>query len=76
MMDGRIRAIREAARSRRLDKTGIISYAANLRRRFTGIREAAESPPSLAIAVLTDGFRQRNEALREVALDIDEGADI
>ena len=78
MMDGRVRAIREA-----LDKTGftetpIMSYAAKFASAFYGpFREVAESTPQF-------GDRQSyqmdaanaNEALREVALDIQEGADI
>ncbi|MGB9715988.1 MAG: porphobilinogen synthase [Thermodesulfovibrionales bacterium] len=78
MMDGRVRAIRLA-----LDKEGfkdipIMSYAAKYASSFYGpFREAAESTPKF-------GDRRsyqmdppnRREALREVALDIEEGADI
>ena len=78
MMDGRVRAIRE-----RLDKLGfaetpIMSYAAKFASAFYGpFREAAESTPKF-------GDRRSyqmdpanaSEALREVALDIQEGADI
>src|SRR5213594_358046 len=46
MMDGRIRAIREALDSAGFDQTGIISYAAKFASAFYGpFREAAESPP-------------------------------
>ena len=78
MMDGRIGAIREALDSAGFDQTGIISYAAKFASGFYGpFREAAESPPQF-------GDRKSyqmdpanaEEALREVALDIDEGADI
>jgi porphobilinogen synthase len=78
MMDGRVRAIRE-----QLDKAGfidtpIMSYAAKYASAFYGpFREAAESAPKF-------GDRRSYqmdpangaEALREVALDIQEGADI
>jgi len=78
MMDGRVRAIRAE-----LDRTGfagtpILSYAAKFASAFYGpFREAAESAPKF-------GDRRSyqmdpanaNEALREVALDIQEGADI
>jgi porphobilinogen synthase len=78
MMDGRIGAIREALDAQGFDQTGIISYAAKFASVFYGpFREAAESPPQF-------GDRRSyqmdcangDEALREVALDIDEGADI
>jgi porphobilinogen synthase len=78
MMDGRIGAIREALDSAGFDQTGIISYAAKFASVFYGpFRDAAESPPQF-------GDRKSyqmdpanaEEALREVALDIDEGADI
>jgi porphobilinogen synthase len=78
MMDGRVRAIRTE-----LDRTGfadtpIMSYAAKFASAFYGpFREAAESAPKF-------GDRRSyqmdpanaNEALLEVALDIQEGADI
>jgi porphobilinogen synthase len=78
MMDGRIGAIREELDGHGFDQTGIISYAAKFASVFYGpFREAAESPPQF-------GDRRSyqmdpanaEEALREVALDIDEGADI
>jgi porphobilinogen synthase len=78
MMDGRIGAIREALDAQGFDQTGIMSYAAKFASVFYGpFRDAAESPPQF-------GDRQSYqmdcanaaEALREVALDIDEGADI
>jgi porphobilinogen synthase len=78
MMDGRIGAIRDALDSAGYDQTGIMSYAAKFASAFYGpFREAAESPPQF-------GDRRSyqmdpanaNEALREVALDVAEGADI
>jgi len=78
MMDGRVRAIREA-----LDKTGfaetpIMSYAAKFASAFYGpFREAAESAPKFGDrrSYQMDAANA-SEALREVALDIQEGADI
>jgi porphobilinogen synthase len=78
MMDGRVRAIRE-----RLDKSGftetpIMSYAAKFASAFYGpFREAAESAPQFGDrrSYQMDAANAA-EALREVALDIHEGADI
>jgi len=78
MMDGRVRAIRQALDQSGFTDTPIMSYAAKFASAFYGpFREAAESAPRF-------GDRrsyQMNpanalEALREVALDIQEGADI
>jgi porphobilinogen synthase len=78
MMDGRIGAIREALDSAGFDQTGIISYAAKFASAFYGpFREAAESPPQFGDRRSYQmDTANANEALREVALDIDEGADI
>jgi porphobilinogen synthase len=78
MMDGRIGAIREALDSNGFQDTGIMSYAAKFASAFYGpFREAAESPPQFGDRrsyQMDSGNAQ--EALREVALDIEEGADI
>src|SRR5205823_4173874 len=78
MMDGRIGAIREALNVSGFDQTGIMSYAAKFASVFYGpFREAAESPPQFGDrGSYQMDFANANEALREVALDIDEGADI
>ena len=78
MMDGRIRAIREALDLGGFDQTGIISYAAKFASAFYGpFREAAESPPQFGDRRSYQmDFANANESLREVALDVDEGADI
>ena len=78
MMDGRVRAIRE-----RLDRDGfidtpILSYAAKFASAFYGpFRDAAESAPQFGDrrSYQMDAANAR-EALREVALDIAEGADM
>jgi porphobilinogen synthase len=78
MMDGRVRAIRTKLDEGGFEQTPIMSYAAKFASAFYGpFREAAESAPQF-------GDRRSyqmdpanaNEALREVALDIQEGADI
>jgi porphobilinogen synthase len=78
MMDGRIGAIREALDSGGFDQTAIMSYAAKFASAFYGpFREAAESPPQFGDRRSYQmDFANADEALREVALDIDEGADI
>ncbi len=78
MMDGRVGAIREALDERGFDQTAIMSYAAKFASAFYGpFREAAESPPQFGDRRSYQmDFGNANEALREVALDIDEGADI
>src|SRR5438067_2432053 len=78
MMDGRIGAIREALDASGFSDTGIMSYAAKFASVFYGpFREAAESPPQFGDrrSYQMDSANA-DEALREVALDIDEGADI
>jgi porphobilinogen synthase len=78
MMDGRIGAIREALDTNGFDQTGIMSYAAKFASAFYGpFREAAESPPQFGDrrSYQMDSANAQ-EALREVALDIEEGADI
>jgi porphobilinogen synthase len=78
MMDGRIGAIREALDADGFDQTGIMSYAAKFASVFYGpFREAAESPPQFGDRRSYQmDYANADEALREVALDIDEGADI
>jgi len=78
MMDGRIGAIRGALDANGFDQTGIMSYAAKFASAFYGpFREAAESPPQFGDRRSYQmDHANADEALREVALDIDEGADI
>ncbi len=78
MMDGRIGAIRESLDVQGFDQVGIISYAVKFASAFYGpFREAAESPPQFGDR-RTYQMDSANaaEALREAALDVDEGADI
>ena len=78
MMDGRVGAIREALDVKGFDQTAIMSYAAKFASAFYGpFREAAESPPQFGDRRSYQmDFANGKEALREVALDIEEGADI
>ena len=78
MMDGRVGAIRRALDGAGLDGTPILSYAAKYASGFYGpFREAAQSTPQF-------GDRRSHqmdpgnvrEAIREVLLDLDEGADM
>jgi porphobilinogen synthase len=78
MMDGRVGAIRSALDSEGYHDVPIMSYAAKYASSFYGpFREAAESTPQFGDrrSYQMDAPNSR-EALREVALDIDEGADI
>jgi len=78
MMDGRVRAIREALDKGGFSETPIMSYAAKFASAFYGpFREAAESATKFGDrrSYQMDAANA-SEALREVALDIQEGADI
>ena len=78
MMDGRVGTIRDKLDERGFEEVVIVSYAAKYASAFYGpFREAAESPPQF-------GDRRSYqmdpanilEAVREVAMDIEEGADV
>src|SRR5256714_703007 len=78
MMDGRVRAIREELDRQGFADIPIMSYAAKFASAFYGpFREAAESAPKFGDrrSYQMDAANA-NEALREVALDVAEGADM
>jgi porphobilinogen synthase len=78
MMDGRVRAIRTALDAEGFSNAAILSYAAKYAGPFYGpFREAAESTPQFGDrrSYQMDAGNS-DEALREVLLDIDEGADM
>jgi porphobilinogen synthase len=78
MMDGRVGAIRAALDECGLSGVLVMSYAAKFASAFYGpFREAADCPPQFGDrkSYQMDPANRR-EALREVALDIEEGADI
>jgi porphobilinogen synthase len=78
MMDGRVRAIREQLDKDGFTETPIMSYAAKFASGFYGpFREAAESTPAFGDRrTYQMDASNGNEALREVAMDIAEGADM
>ena len=78
MMDGRVAAVRSALDAAGFNQVAILSYAAKYASVFYGpFREAADSTPQFGDrrSYQMDPANQR-EALREVALDIEEGADL
>ena len=78
MMDGRVAAIRKALDYRGFTKIPIMSYAAKYSSGFYGpFRDAADSAPAFGDRKSHQmDIGNINEALREVAEDIEEGADI
>jgi porphobilinogen synthase len=78
MMDGRVAAIRKALDEPGFENTPILSYAAKFASAFYGpFREAADSATQFGDrrSYQMDGANLR-EAMREIALDIEEGADM
>jgi porphobilinogen synthase len=78
MMDGRVAAIRDDLDSHGFSETPILSYASKFASAFYGpFREAADSAPQFGDrrSYQMDGANLR-EALREIELDLDEGADM
>jgi porphobilinogen synthase len=78
MMDGRVAAIRRALDDHKFENIPIMAYAAKYSSGFYGpFREAAQSTPQFGDrrSYQMDSGNAR-EALREVALDLEEGADI
>jgi porphobilinogen synthase len=78
MMDGRVAAIRAALDKDGLENTPILSYAAKFASGFYGpFREAADSTPQFgdrrSYQMDPANFR---EAMREITLDVEEGADM
>jgi porphobilinogen synthase len=79
MMDGRVGAIRKALDKKNFQNVSILSYAAKYASSFYGpFRDAVGSKMSLKSDKKTYqmDFRNFNEAFREIALDIKEGADM
>jgi porphobilinogen synthase len=78
MMDGRVAAIRRALDEANFINTPILSYAAKFASGFYGpFREAADSAPQFGDrrSYQMDGANLR-EAMREIELDVEEGADM
>jgi porphobilinogen synthase len=85
MMDGRIGIMRQALEKNGFHHIAVVSYAAKFASAFYGpFRDAAESAPAPALVEAGLGDRKTyqmdpanaREAVREIALDIEEGADI
>jgi porphobilinogen synthase len=83
MMDGRVLGIREALDQSNFIDTGIMSYSAKYASSFYGpFRDALDSAPVDAHDIPKDkktyqmDFANRDEAIRETQMDINEGADI
>lgn len=78
MMDGRVTAMREALDAAKLEQTPVLSYASKFASAFYGpFREAADSAPQFGDrrSYQMDGANLR-EAMREIELDLAEGADM
>jgi len=79
MMDGRVRYIREALEGNGFENVAIMSYAAKYASAFYGpFRDAAESTPAFGDrrTYQMDPAASADQAMAEIALDIEEGADI
>lgn len=83
MMDGRVRAIRQALEADGFTNTGIMSYSAKYASAFYGpFRDALDSAPVAMANIPKDkksyqmDYGNRSEALKETHMDIEEGADI
>lgn len=83
MMDGRILTIRKALEKENFTNTGIMSYSAKYASAFYGpFRDALDSAPVDLVNIPKDkksyqmDYANRNEAIKETQMDIEEGADI
>ena len=78
MMDGRIGAIRQALERKGFHDLPLMAYSAKYSSAFYGpFREAAQSAPSFGDrATYQMDPANKREAMREVAMDVEEGADI
>jgi porphobilinogen synthase len=82
MMDGRVRAIRQALDAAGFTDTGILAYSAKFNSAYYGpFREAVGSAQAAGTRLLSKATYQMNpanrrEAIREMQLDVQEGADI
>jgi len=78
MMDGRILAIRELLEKENYKNTGIMSYSAKYASGFYGpFRDALDSAPGFGDKKTYQmDFSNREEAVKETLMDIDEGADM
>ncbi|MBN8878761.1 MAG: porphobilinogen synthase [Sphingobacteriales bacterium] len=78
MMDGRIGAIRAGLEENNFTKVGIMSYSAKYASCFYGpFRDALDSAPGFGDKKTYQmNYANRNEAIKETLMDVEEGADI
>lgn len=78
MMDGQVAAIRQGLASAGMSRTPIMAYSAKYASSMYGpFREAADSPPKFGDrASYQMDLRNADEAMREIQLDIEQGADV
>ncbi len=78
MMDGRVKAIREMLDNNKFEKIPIFPYSVKYSSAFYGpFRDAAKSSPSFGDRKTYQmNFKNSEEAINEVQLDINEGADV
>jgi porphobilinogen synthase len=78
MMDGQVESIREALDDSGFDQIAVMAYSAKYASSFYGpFRDAADSTPKFGNRKSYQmSWGNQNEALREIELDINEGADI
>jgi len=78
MMDGRVNAIREILDKNQLEKTPIFPYSVKYSSAFYGpFRDAANSSPSFGDRKTYQmNYKNSEEAINEVKLDLNEGADV
>jgi porphobilinogen synthase len=78
MMDGRVGAIRKALEGANFTKTGIMAYSAKYASCFYGpFRDALDSAPGFGDKKTYQmDYANRIEAIKEAAMDVEEGADI
>jgi porphobilinogen synthase len=78
MMDGRIAAIRQGLEQSGFSRTGIMAYSAKYASCFYGpFRDALDSAPGFGDKKTYQmDYANRAEAIKEVMLDVEEGADI
>jgi porphobilinogen synthase len=78
MMDGQVRFIRDALDDAGFNQTAIMAYSAKYASSFYGpFRDAAECAPKFGSRKSYQmGYGNTDEALREIELDVNEGADV
>jgi len=78
MMDGQVAAIREALDENAFEDVSIMAYAAKYARHFTGL--SARPPKVHRSSAIEKSYQMdpanADEAIREISLDVGEGADL